>query len=74
MLALLILDCFCWAGIYIALSEFSGDFNKYGWAEVILPTAISIFSLSLIGAYNPRSEMKSVGYSSEHLIACPRHF
>ena len=70
MLMLLILDCICWSGIYIGLSELSGDFNRYGWAEVLLPTAITVFSLSLIGAYNARSEMKSVGYSSEHLIAC----
>jgi exopolysaccharide biosynthesis polyprenyl glycosylphosphotransferase len=70
MLLLFILDSVWWPGIYIATSKLSGDFNKYGWPEVILPTAISIFSLSLIGAYNPRSEMKSVSYSSEHLIAC----
>ncbi|MFM8830671.1 MAG: sugar transferase [Spartobacteria bacterium] len=70
MLMLLVLDCIWWAGIYIALSEFSGNFNRYGWAEVLIPTAISVFSLSLIGGYNARSEMKSVGYSSEHLIAC----
>ncbi|MFM8717014.1 MAG: hypothetical protein ACKOF3_09595, partial [Spartobacteria bacterium] len=70
MLMLLVLDCSWWAGIYIALSEFSGNFNRYGWAEVLIPTAISVFSLSLIGGYNARSEMKSVGYSSEHLIAC----
>ena len=70
MFLLLALDCAWWPGIYITISALFGDFNKYGWPEVVLPTAITIFSLSLIGAYNPRSEMKSVGYSSEHLIAC----
>jgi exopolysaccharide biosynthesis polyprenyl glycosylphosphotransferase len=70
MLVMLTLDCMIWVGIYVGLSEFSGDFNRYGWAEVVLPTVITIFSLSLIGAYNPRSEMKSLGYASEHIIAC----
>jgi exopolysaccharide biosynthesis polyprenyl glycosylphosphotransferase len=70
MLGLLLLDCACWAGTYLGLSELSGTFNQYGWAEVILPTAISVFCLSLIGAYNSRSDMKSPGYTSEHIIAC----
>jgi hypothetical protein len=62
MFAILVVDCICWAGLYVLLSELSGNFNRYGWAEVLLPTAISILSLSLIGGYNPRSDMKSVGY------------
>ncbi len=70
MVLLLLLDCAIWAGTYIGLSEVSGDFNRYGWAEVLLPMALSVFLLSLVGGYDPRSEMKSLGYSSEHLIAC----
>ena len=70
MFMLFLLDFTWWAGIYIGLSELSGDFNRYGWAEVILPTLISVFSLSLIGAYNTRSNMTSLGYASEHMIAC----
>ena len=70
MLLFLLLDAAAWAGSYLALSEFTGDFNRFGWAEVLLPMIISIFTLSLIGAYDPRSEMKSLGYTSEHLITC----
>ena len=70
MLLFLLLDCAAWAGTYYGLSEFTGDFNRYGWAEVVLPMVISVFTLSLIGAYDPRSEMKSLAYTSEHLIAC----
>ena len=70
MLLLLVLDSLCWAGLYMGLSELSGDFNRYGWSEVILPTAICVFCLSLIGAYNSRSDMRSLNYASEHLIAC----
>ena len=70
MLLFLMLDAAAWAGTYLALSEFTGDFNRFGWAEVLLPMIISIFTLSLIGAYDPRSEMKSLGYTSEHLITC----
>jgi hypothetical protein len=70
MLLFLLLDAAAWAGTYLALSEFTGDFNRFGWAEVLLPMIISIFTLSLIGAYDPRSEMKSLGYTSEHLITC----
>jgi exopolysaccharide biosynthesis polyprenyl glycosylphosphotransferase len=70
MLLLLFLDCALWCGAYIGLSELTGIFNRYGWAEVLLPMLISVFTLSLIGGYDPRSEMKSLGYSSEHLIAC----
>ena len=56
MLLFLLLDAAAWAGSYLALSEFTGDFNRFGWAEVLLPMIISIFTLSLIGAYDPRSE------------------
>jgi exopolysaccharide biosynthesis polyprenyl glycosylphosphotransferase len=70
MLLLVILDCAVWAGSYIGFSELLGDFNRYGWAEVMIPMVLSVFTLSLIGAYDPRSEMKSLAYSSEHLIAC----
>lgn len=70
MVLLLVLDCAVWCGTYIGLSELSGDFNRYGWAEVLVPMLLSVFTLSLVGAYDPRSDMKSPGYSSEHLIAC----
>lgn len=70
MLVLLFLDIIWWGGTYIMLSEFSGDFNRYGWPEVLIPTVISIFCLGLIGAYNTRSEMTSLNYASEHFIAC----
>lgn len=70
MLLFLLLDGAVWAGTYIGLSELTGNFNRYGWAEVVLPMLISVFTLSLIGAYDPRSDMKSVNYSSEHIIAC----
>lgn len=70
MFLFLLLDCAAWAGTYYGLSELTGDFNRYGWAEVVLPMVISVFTLSLVGAYDPRSEMKSVNYSSEHIIAC----
>ena len=70
MIFFLLLDCATWAASYLVLSEVTGDFNRYGWAEVVLPMVISVFTLSLIGAYDPRSEMNSVGYTSEHLIAC----
>jgi FlaA1/EpsC-like NDP-sugar epimerase len=70
MLLLLVLDCAVWTGTYIGLSELTGNFNRYGWAEVVLPMLIAVFTLSLIGGYDPRSEMKSLTYSSEHLIAC----
>ena len=70
MLLLAALDCAVWTGTYIGLSELTGDFNRYGWAEVLLPMFITVFTLSLIGGYDPRSEMKSLSYSSEHLIAC----
>lgn len=70
MVCLLVLDCAIWAGVYVGLSDLTGDFNRYGWAEVVLPILISVFTLSLVGGYDPRSEMKSLGYSSEHIIAC----
>ena len=70
MLVLLIVDCGIWLGMYLGITELTGDFNRYEWADLILPLLISVFTLSLIGAYDPRSEMKSLGYSSEHLIAC----
>ena len=69
MVLLLFLDCAIWCGTYIGLSELTGDFNRYGWAEVLIPMVLTVFTLSLVGAYDPRSEMKSLGYSSEHLIA-----
>ena len=70
MLLFLLIDCAAWAGTYYGLSELTGNFNIYGWAEVVLPMVISVFTLSLVGAYDPRSEMKSVNYTSEHIIAC----
>ena len=70
MFLFLLIDCAAWAGTYYGLSELTGNFNRYGWAEVVLPMVISVFTLSLVGAYDPRSEMKSVNYTSEHIIAC----
>ena len=70
MFLFLLLDCAAWSGTYYGLSELTGDFNRYGWAEVVLPMIISVFTLSLVGAYDPRSEMKSANYTSEHIIAC----
>ena len=49
MLLLLVLDSLCWAGLYMGLSELSGDFNRYGWSEVILPTAICVFASASSG-------------------------
>ena len=70
MVLLLVLDCLLWSGTYLGLSQLGGEFNRFGWSEIVLPMFISVFVLSLIGAYDHRSEMKSVGYSSEHIIAC----
>jgi exopolysaccharide biosynthesis polyprenyl glycosylphosphotransferase len=70
MVLLLLIDCAVWSAMYMGLSELTGNFNRYGWAEVVLPMAISVFALGLIGGYDPRSDMHSVGYASEHLIAC----
>ena len=70
MLLLLVLDCAIWAGIYTGLSELTGAFNEYGVAEVVLPMLISVLTLALVGAYSPRSNMKSLPYASEHIIAC----
>jgi exopolysaccharide biosynthesis polyprenyl glycosylphosphotransferase len=70
MVVLFFLDCVVWGITYAGLSMLGGPFNNYGWLEIVLPMFISVFILSLIGAYDTRSEMKSVGYSSEHIIAC----
>ena len=70
MLVLLVVDCVMWLGMYLGITNLTGEFNRYEWADLILPLLVSVVTLSLIGAYDPRSEMKSLGYSSEHLIAC----
>jgi len=70
MVLLLITDCAIWVGAYVGLSELTGAFNKYGFSEVVIPMFLSVFTLTLIGAYNPRSNMKSLSYASEHIIAC----
>jgi exopolysaccharide biosynthesis polyprenyl glycosylphosphotransferase len=70
MAGLVVFDFLLWPGIYIGISEGIGDFNRYGTAEVLIPTLISMFALTLVGGYNARSKMRSLAYSSEHVIAC----
>ena len=54
MLVLLIIDCGIWLGMYLGITELTGEFNRYEWADLLLPLLISVFTLSLIGAYDPR--------------------
>ena len=37
MLVLLVVDCAIWMGMYLGITEFTGDFNRYEWADLILP-------------------------------------
>ena len=54
MIVLLIVDCGIWLGMYLGITELTGEFNRYEWVDLYLPLLISVFTLSLIGASDPR--------------------
>jgi len=65
---LLALDSAGWTAIYLGFSGVFG--NYYGSIDVILPLLLVALSIGLVGGYNPRSQMASLNYATEHLIAC----
>jgi exopolysaccharide biosynthesis polyprenyl glycosylphosphotransferase len=69
-LALAICDAAIWWALYVGASAMLGPANRYGWAEIVVPIAVLIPALSLIGAYSPRAKIASLQYATEHLITC----
>ena len=70
-LTLAFLDIVCAVGVFNLASIVRG----FGWrgdlmlAALIAPLAIIIFAIYLIDGYSPRTDMLSVDYASQHVIA-----
>jgi exopolysaccharide biosynthesis polyprenyl glycosylphosphotransferase len=73
--ALLILFCdvVCWVGIYTALGFIRHDqffSSQFEFAILnIIQLAVIVQSLFIIGGYNNRTEMRGLGYTTEHILA-----
>lgn len=69
-LLFLILDALLWGACYFGLTRITGSYNIVSPAAVLLPAAVLMLSIALVGAYRYRTDFASLGYASEHLIAC----
>jgi len=68
---LLLLDLVVWTGCYLLFSKGPfGSANQFGMNEIIIPAAVLIFSLALVGGYGHRTKLASLKYATEHIIAC----
>ena len=63
-------DVALWIGCYFGLSKFTGSYNIITPAAYLIPMAIIMGSLLMIGGYRPKTDFISLRYASEHLIAC----
>lgn len=71
-LALALLDMVAWGMITVTLTSVRQDIylaGRFGFVVVaLLQFAIITVALYVIGGYNPRTEMRSLGYTTEHLL------
>lgn len=63
------LDVLLWLGLYFGLTEVTGDYNVVSPSSILLPLAILMISIALVGGYRYRTDFASLRYASEHLIA-----
>jgi len=63
-------DLLFWFLIYFGISILTGSYNLISPHAVLLPIAVLMISISLIGGFSYRTDFASLRYASEHLIAC----
>jgi len=67
---LLILDILLWCVGYFSISGITGFYNFISPQSVLIPIAVLILVLGLVGGYHYRTDFASLRYASEHVIAC----
>lgn len=68
--AALLADVSAWLLMFLSLSKLTGSYNLISASSLVVPIAVTILAISLVGAYRYRTDFASLGYASEHLIAC----
>ncbi len=63
-------DVAIWFAAYFGLTVLVGGMNQFGVVDLLLPLVVLIAALGLVRGYNPRADMVSLKYTTEHLIAC----
>jgi exopolysaccharide biosynthesis polyprenyl glycosylphosphotransferase len=69
---LLVADIAIFSGFFIGFAYFRGEYAKLGpqvWISATACMSIVLLAISLVGAYDPRVDMKSGRFTSEYLIA-----
>ncbi len=68
------LDLCLWMLIYYALSKITGSYNHITIGAFLVPAAIMMTAVGLIGGYRSTTDFASLQYASEHFIACGGSF
>jgi len=63
-------DVGLWMGCYFGISRFTGSYNVITPPSYLIPMAMLMGSLMMVGGYRPKTDFVSLRYASEHLIAC----
>ena len=64
------LDVMLWLVCYFGLSKITGSYNVITTSSYLVPIAIIMGTLVMVGGYRSKSDFVSLRYASEHLVAC----
>ena len=64
------LDVSIWVLLCLGISKLTGSYNNITSDLLVVPVAVLMFSVALVGAYRFKQDFASLRYASEHCIAC----